>query len=269
MKYHIQLCPSCRAKERWKTRKPNQAPIKKKCAHCSKVFSAKPYACNENTCCSRKCASIHANEEKYGHLMKRFDKYEDHVAYLIGLILGDGHLKKCAQYTTRISIAFDNKKPEMIELAKSVFDKLSIDHYQEDKIHKNCQMIGFTLPDSLLSKLGIKYSGDKFRNQPSPRASIKKNINYAAGLINSDGHVSLTRTGKEKLVFTNTVKSVVDSFCQSLEQNDIEYKRYRYDGLVDKRTGRKNKDMMTVYIEKQASVAKFRKICYFSMKEHA
>jgi len=268
MKYNIQLCPSCRAKERWKTRKPDSHSINKECAHCSKIFSVKPYYCKETTCCSKKCSSSYFNEQKYGHLMESFDQHKDETAYLVGLIMGDGHLKKSAKNTTRVSIAFDNKKTDLIELAKDIMTSLQIAYFEEPLVHKNCKIIGFTLPDKLLSKLGILYSGDKFSSQPSPNSSIKKNINYAAGLTNSDGHVSLTKTGKEKLIFTNTVKSIVDSFCHCLDQNDIEYRRYKYDGIIDKRTGRKNKDAMSVYVEKQISVAQFRKICSFSMKEY-
>jgi len=266
MKYPIQLCPTCRAKERWKTRKPNQAPVKKRCAYCSKTFSAKPYACTSNTCCSKNCANDYANKEKYGHLAKRFEKYKDHVAYLIGLILGDGHLKKCAEQTTRVSIAFDNHKPEMIELAKSIFDKLQIDYYEENKVRNNCKMIGFTLPDKLLSKLGIEYSGDKFKAQPQPIASIVNNINYAIGLINSDGHSYLQANKKVAIGFSNTVLSIVESLKKCLDNNDIHCTSYCYQSKRDKRTNNIPKLSYRVYICKREEVRRIKQMSSFKIK---
>lgn len=261
------LCASCRSKERWK-QKPRKGKILNiKCAFCKKDMRISKYLLMKNSCCSRSCSLNYAYHKKYHHLDESLKNNPNEVAYLIGLVMGDGHLKKNAKKTTRISIACDAKKPNLINLATSIMDKLQIKWFQEPLIRKNCVYLGFTMPDKILDSFGIMYSGNKYKNQPYPNKNIINNINYVAGLINSDGHSSLQSNGKPNIVIVNTVKSIIKSALKCLYKNKIHYTHYEYKAKKDKRTNKIHKNPLYIVISREYDVNKLKSLVSFKIKE--
>ena len=267
------LCRNCRNKLAWSKslhKKESRKKIDLVCENCNKIYKKNPSSVigNKHNFCSHKCRADKAIKEKYGHLLKTFEENPNEVSYLIGLILGDGYLRKRYWRTTGITIAFDNslKWAELQDLAKAILSKLQI-NYNEGKVRKNCKILTFILPDHILEKYDILYSGNKFDNQPSPALVIKKNVNYAAGLLNSDGQFVYFPNGNwsSSYRFCNTVRSIVDSFSQCLKYNNIVHSLSSYDGRVDRRTGNKNKAQFIIYIGKD-NVRKLHDICNFKLK---
>jgi hypothetical protein len=155
------------------------------------------------------------------------------VAYLIGLILGDGHIKMVAKRSSRISIAFNSHDETALEIAKSILSQLQIDFFVEPKIRHNCLMLGFMLPNTLLRKHRMSFSGNKYKAQPRPVESVISNIHFATGLLNSDGcrykqkNKSKKRrpTTKDRftLAFCNTVDSIIVAMKNCLTRNSVPF----------------------------------------------
>lgn len=258
------LCKSCRSKTAWTKPASDHSSREIACSCCSKLFLKIPSLINNSVnYCSIDCRDKHNVELRYSHLHSSFRNNPDEVAYLIGLILGDGHCKKSAKRTTRICIAFDvsGQWNHFINLFKSVADKLGLMVFEEPKSHKHCQMIGFVLPDELLNEYGALYSGNKFTAQPKPSEKIIANINYAAGLLNSDGCFS-----NDTYAFHNTVKSIADSFSMCLSLNGIHHTRFEYDGRFDKRTNRTGLRRYQVNIATQQGIERLHQILKFETK---
>jgi len=270
-------CASCRAKHREKKKnKLNRrkvAHIEVKCLGCDKEFFRCPSKVRKNNFCSLKCRDEYNIVKKYGHLFDTFKSNPDEVAYLFGLILGDGHSRKVDQKnTTRICIAFDAKYNDLIEMFKIVAEVLEINYFIEPQKHRNCQVLGFVLPDKLLEIYGMRYDGAKYDNQPTPIDGVVNNINFAVGLINSDGWCGYTpgrNSDKEfkKIGFCNTVFSIAETLKRSLECNGIEYRTYHRDGIFDKRTEKINKEQWVINISKKNSINKLNTKSSYNLKE--
>ena len=216
-----------------------------------------------NNFCSVGCRDQYWVKTKYGHLEHVFEKNINEVAYLIGLIMGDGHIRNSGKQTVRIGIAFDfsGKWNYLMEQAKNVLDKLQINWFEEQKSHHNCKMIGFVLSNYLLGKYGVFHYGDKFKTQPFPSETIYQNINYAAGLLNSDGYY------RQYYRFVNTVRSIVDSFSACLSLNGIKHTITECGGKLDQRTNNISKKQYLVYvIGGKKMTEKLRQNCSFELK---
>jgi len=238
------------------------------CLGCGKVLLKYPSKVGKNNFCSLKCRDKYKIKSKYGHLYEIFNENINEVAYLIGLIMGDGNLRKLDQKkTTRISIGFDIKHENLIKIFKKVATRLKINYFVEPKIHNNCQAIGFVLPDKLLKMYGILYSGAKYNNQPKPVDKIVNNINYAAGLINSDGWCGYRLKKYKTIGFINTVSSIGESLVQCLRCNNIECSYYIYDGYIDKRTKKKGKTQYQLRVLKEAEIDKLKSQLKYNIKE--
>ena len=266
-------CASCRAKRRElqknKLNRRKVKSIKVKCLKCYKKFLRSPSKVRKNNFCSLRCRDEYNLNNKYGHLFDTFEKNINEVAYLFGLILGDGHLRKLDQKnTTRICIAFDVKYKDLIETFEKIARKLKINYFIEPKKHSNCQALGFVLPNKLLEKYGMLYGGAKYDNQPSPINDIVNNINFAVGLINSDGWCGY-RDKKKKyriIAFNNTVFSIVKCLDKSLKANNIIHCIYSYKGAMDKRTNSVGKDFWDIRIGNSKIIDKLIKKSDISMK---
>jgi len=263
------LCIKCRAKYRAKNRDRHPweyetKKIKFTCINCGKIQFKNPSYIKLNNVkyCSLKCRDNHLIKEKYGHLERIFDKNPNEVAYLIGLVMGDGNVRKSGEYTVRVGIAFDytGKWLDMMDTIKVILNRLQIDWFEQPRKHNNCKMIGFALPNYIMEKYEIFYHGDKFSHQPFPSKLIWQNINYAAGLLNSDGWKV-----RNSFRFCNTVKSIVDSFSQCLSFSKIKHTITHAKGRLDKRTNNVGKDQYTVYIGSKLSV-KLKELCKFKLK---
>ena len=192
-----------------------------------------------------------------------FNNNPNEVAYLFGLILGDGHLKKIpsCRTTTRVSIAFDKKYQPLINTFESVGNTLKIHYFVEPKIHDNCQMIGFSMPDDILKKYNMLWNGAKYNSQPHPSTKIVRNINFASGLINSDGHIRKKYKNNKSIHFYNTVKTIVSAYTECLDKNNIYYTINKRKGKIDKRNGNQWKDGWLVNILRKEDV---KNICLSS-----
>jgi hypothetical protein len=187
---------------------------------------------------------------KYDSLITNFQTNPNEAAYLFGLILGDGHLKKSGACTTRVSIAFNLSDTAGLTIAEQVMSILGIKYFIEPKTPNNCKTLGFILPNNLLQNYGLLYHGNKFGNQPKCPSNVKENINFAIGLLNSDGN--LYEGDRNKMIsFNNTTESIVCDMKSCLSHNHIEFREYKHEY--------KNKNWkrrITIAIMQEASRAK-------------
>jgi hypothetical protein len=190
------------------------------------------------------------------------------VAYLCGLILGDGHLRKRQAWTTEITISFDSRQNSLIDLARNVFRTLKIDTFSEMfREEQNCLHIGFCLPVELLEQYGMNFSGKKIDCQPKPTDQITENVCFAVGLINSDGWVGANQHGKPRIAFTGTVKSIVDCLKKCLSINGIKFTEGK-ESRTDKRSGRLCKTSHNIYISQANSIERLSQISPITLKKH-
>jgi hypothetical protein len=267
------LCKSCRSRfklvsqESLSKRRWNNVDSKVEviCSFCEKSVRKYPSMIhkNRNNFCDKKCRDRYVLK-KYDILYETFNNNIDEVAYLFGLVLGDGHLRKIDQKnTTRIDIAFNLKEVNMIELAKSIMEKLKIKFYPQIEKNSNCLHLGFVLPDDLLKKYNMLWEGSKFNANPNPIDEIINNINVIIGLVNSDGHCVKRKEKIKSIRFTNTVESIFNVFVKCLDFYNISYSTSEVEGRIDRRTGNKNKNSFRVGI----GVKGVNEI--FSMKKYA
>ena len=260
-KKHINdLCLKCRSKIRFKNGKINKPSKLIQCDYCKKEFKKYAAQIGEKNYCSIKCRDD-SWLKRYQQLYITFKQYPNEVSYLCGLILGDGCLKKQQKRTTKITIAFDVKYPELLNYAKDIFRILQIPAHQNDHAHKNCILVCFSLPDDLLSEYNMLWNGNKFIAQPKPIDKIVNNIHFLGGLINSDGNVgSIKRkeTTYEFIRFVNTCKSIVDCYIQCINNHGFECNLYSYDPIVHKKTGKLQKRSYTIVITKSKTIQQIR-----------
>ena len=88
-----------------------------------------------------------------------------------------------------------------------------------------------------------------------------------AGLINSDGWCGVVQKKYRTITFVNTVFSIVSSLINCLDYNNINYRKYNYDGVIDKRTLKKNKRLWRVMIMNQNDIDKLQEKLSYSIKE--
>tara|TARA_Y100000310_G_C20620546_1_gene783041 strand:- start:565 stop:1536 length:972 start_codon:yes stop_codon:yes gene_type:complete len=254
------FCRKCRCKKnirkqvsladrRWK--KGCSISILLNCQNCDQVIKRTPSHINTNIFCSMQCRDKYLVKIRYGAYENLFNENFNETCYLFGLILGDGHLKKSGRLTTRVSIACDytGKWDTINSVAKQVLNKLQVSWHEEPKKHGSCAMIGFILPNCLLAKYGLLFHGNKYNAEPCPKEIIVNNINFASGLLNSDGCFS-KHTGRKSFYynFSNIVKSIFCSFKQCLQFNGIECRSYFYKGKFDKRTKKINKSYYVAHV---------------------
>ncbi len=268
------LCPSCRAKNNAGGGKKYRKRKQLCCDYCGKNFKRSINLVKSKNYCSRLCVSNSYLKNRYGHLEEIFDKNPDEVAYLFGVILGDGNFKKTEQKnTTRITIAFDVKWQNLLNIFLEVLEKLKIKYFVEPKTYKNCQLMGFVFPDQLLKKYSLDYIGSKYKAQPEINKNISSNINFVAGMINSDGcctrsfNNNKNKKKYERIVISGITESIINSCCYCLNVNSIDHKLYHRQGRVDKRNGNLNKDSHIVAMCKIKSINRLRDKTAFKIKE--
>ena len=74
-----------------------------------------------------------------------------------------------------------------------------------------------------------------YKSKPDHEIFIK-NINLAAGLINSDGYTRRIRDS-DAVLFGNTCLSIVFALKECLLYNNIYFREYSYPPKIDKRNG--------------------------------
>lgn len=180
--------------------------------------------------------------------------------------MGDGYFKKVGSKTTRISIAFDDhsKWEHLKNICTDVLDILKIKWFKEPKVSNSCCMIGFVVPDVILDSLGVLFSGAKYNAQPYPVEIVIQNINFATGLLNSDGCVDKRYLSYH---FINTVETITRALSKCLTFNGIEHRVYNRKGTLDKRTGNISKKQYNIYIPAKNNNAKeLRKLSKYICK---
>lgn len=226
-----------------------------KCDNCNadvkKQKNGKNIFCNQN--CKTKFTL-----KKYSILYETFTVNINETAYLFGLILGDGHLKKTGQNTTRISIAFNAADDVGLMIAKTVMSKLQINYFIEPLLHNNCLTLGFILPDDILIKYNMLFHGNKYTAQPNCRYDLISNVNFALGLLNSDGCLyTYLKKPKRVISFSNVVKSIIDDFLECLKLNNIHNCLYK-----SQPKNQKWKLSYRVHISRKSEIAKIRSCPY-------
>lgn len=258
----IDLCIICRSKHRFDNGKIDMPSHLIACDYCGKEFQQFYSHSNirKHNYCSKDCHNS-SYLKRYEHLYKSFNKNPNELAYLCGLILGDGNLRKQARQTTKICISFDIKHQNLLDFACDILYKLEIDFSIAPTIQSNCQKINFAVPDKLLQTYNMLWSGNKFDNQPVPIDDIIHNPNFIGGLINSDGNVNRGNSGHESLRFVNTCKSIIDSFKKSLHINNIEFNEYSYNPTIHPQTRNMQKQSYIIVIGKTKYVKHLREQC--------
>lgn len=226
------------------------------CVMCNKVC--------KNTHCSKQCEFDKKHLDRYKDVYTNFVNNIDEVSYLIGLILGDGHIRKREKRTSDITISFNYNEKYLINQCKSVLKILSISFYECNQ--KLALAICFKLPQKLLKQYGIDFVSPKYDAQPSPNTAIRNNINFAIGLINSDGCHSKNGMNSHRYVFSNTVWSIFDSFIDCLTMNCVKYITYQSVKKPDLRTGKIYKTAFVASIGKRKEIDKLLKLSKFEVK---
>lgn len=125
-------------------------------------------------------------------------------------------------YTASVSIYHDAKQEEVLEQTTSILRALSLPFgvYQN---RENCKNVQLSLPIELLDVMGLSYEGDKFSNIPVIESDCVANVNFALGLLNSDGyHLAHSNgRGREELRFCTTVPNIATAFTDCLRANAI------------------------------------------------
>lgn len=235
------------------------------CETCGRAYRKHRTLVHKRTFCSIQCRDEKLHHEKYGGLPELFSSQRNvnAVSYFVGLILGDGNIRVRQKRTALVTVSFNANERTNIEIAKDILDSLGVAHSVYTDANYRCSKLGFSIPTDILVPIGLGYTGDKYRASPTPPENITKNINYAAGLFNSDGCRD-RKTGN--LSFHNTTKSIVDSYAACLEANEIPYKRYARAGRYDARTGATNKSYHSVYIFGVEHKTRFDNLVHYRLK---
>ncbi len=268
-KYDQDYCKSCRSRKnyhkydfdlnkfRWSEEERKGSQITKKCLHCGTDF--KFHKSSQPKFCGQKCKDNYGYKQKYEHLNNSFMDHPNEVSYLAGVILGDGFSRKVDnKKASQILVACDTRQPRLTDVVISVLKLLEVSYYIE-KGGSNCELIYFMLPDDLLIEYGMFFSSPKFNSQPYPVDDVVQNINFAVGLINTDGHYHRRH---KILSFCNTVESIVNAFCKCLQHSSILFRKYKYTHLRNPTW----KDRYTVNIGRQKETNKLLAKSDFYMK---
>jgi len=195
--------------------------IDQSCDWCQKIFKRNINQIKERVFCSTTCRHLSDAHNRYGHLDSIFSKKPDEVAYLVGLILGDGHVKKTSKEAVNISISFDLNHLDLIKIAEEIFSDLHLNCSTYSR--NNFVIISFHLPILLSNKISLG-SGNKINWLININDSIVSNIHFAVGLINSDGYrIKRYKYSGRRIQFTNTVKWIIDYYTECLRKNNIQY----------------------------------------------
>ena len=167
-------CKSCRSRRNMKGTDLNQyrwgkvhiPRQQKKCLCCEKLFTAYRSA-GDQVFCGVQCKLQFQFDSQYGHLSSVFEQHLDYVSYLMGAILGDGYLRSSSKRTTQVLVACNAKQKCLISVLQKVLNVLQI-NWKIEKSHHNCRMVCFRLPNDLLQKYGMLFSGNKYSAQPTP-----------------------------------------------------------------------------------------------------
>jgi len=225
--------------------------IKVKCSQCNK--SIMRYQSDINKCknlfCSQKCSFDYQYSKNYNFLLQNKSMLENEIAYLLGVILGDGTITYGSKVAKRIYIFCDSIDLQSINNLKDIMGKIRV-KYTVTKNRESCTVVAFNLPNCFLDHCGINFIGDKFKANPVPNSRYIKNINMATGLFNSDGCLLYRQNKYYVLSFTNTVKTIADSLCSSLDANGIYYRESH------RNKGRGLKDSYDIYIERKKDISK-------------
>lgn len=274
-KFKEDLCVVCRGVIKYeKLRLEGRQPVRGKkvekinliCEYCQKSFERFSENKKDKNYCSTNCRDLYLVNKLYSHLKYKFTSNPNHVAYLVGLILGDGHIRSRGNLTSEIIIAFDSTHPLDISIAKNVMSVLGINYGKEIKLKSNCIQIYFSIPKELLEYYGLNYCGNKYFAQPRPTDQIIHNINFALGLFNSDGHFRIGPGNYRRLVFTNTIESISQSYQDCLCKNFIAHSYYLNYKKPDKRTEKIYKCSHITSFGKKQDVENFRKLSSFPIK---
>ncbi len=221
---------SQKVKSAWKKHGIQKVMIKTiKCDNCQIEFQRCRSQINTTkNFCSTNCRCLYNFDRLYNHLFRTFKSNQNDVAYLTGLMLGDGGFRASGSRTTYITISFDIKQRYLIDIAETALNNLKIHFSTIDRQKTNVAEIKFHLPRKILASLGIDIHGSKNRCQPFPFSEVIKNINFIGGLINSDGYHAKRQNNHHYIQLTNTTESIIKAFCQSLDHWSMKHRISTY-----------------------------------------
>ena len=126
--------------------------------------------------------------------------------YLLGLMIGDG----CFSYNSALS--FTNNEQDLLDYVMNNLKRYECTYRFEEKNEKHCSRIAFTNHKILINSLvryGLygKLSHEKFVPEDYKINSVDVRLNILAGLLNTDGSVSLNRPS---ISFCSVSKQLVE-----------------------------------------------------------
>lgn len=182
---------------------------------------------------------------KYPALIKN-----GNLAELIGVILGDGHIRKFPR-TEELSIFSNSNNPKFIKRYSKFVQKI-FNHNPAVANHgnKNCTRIRI-YQKNIASRLNIPYSPRKFLHIKIPVWILKNNkfvVRYLRGLYEAEGCYCVHKpTSTYKVFFSNTNTSILDNVFR----------------LVKKLGFHPHKDTSRIQISRKKEVFKFLNLIQF------
>ncbi len=148
---------------------------------------------------------------------------EEH-AYFIGFIQCDGSLSKYTRNRGKLSIEIGDRDKSILDKIKKLFKiKCNIScRTRKTNFKKKCKSYTLTICDyefrKELVKNGIQY-GRKSDIVRPPNARCLNKIAYLRGLIDADGSVGLTKTGKPFISFCTKSEFLKDYYIKFISDS--------------------------------------------------
>jgi len=180
-------------------------------------------------------------------MLDRENQYKNHLAYIIGVAIGDGNLSNPNGRATRLRITCDNKYPYIIKKIqlsiKTILPKNKVSIIRRKKTY--CDISCYS--NKWENWLGWKSDkGPKYNQNIKIPAWIKESQAYSIqclqGLLETDG--SIYRDRKYKMVnFVTIIKSLADDVVEMINNIGFTAKTYKLKyGLKNKYTIRISKN---------------------------
>lgn len=203
------------------------------CDFCGASFPRHENQIGAAVFCGNRCRAEHGTLIRFNGFLEIYQRRDDEIAYLVGMILGDGSImhRVPTSSTARIQVSCDAAKTEVISQLEETLRGLSIP-YGNSPNRESCRVISFSLPSSALPDLGLDFMGEKYLAQPTPAERYATNPNLIVGLINSDGYVAdRLERGARIVRFASTVSSIFESAKNCLRENGVTF----YEGWYEPR----------------------------------
>ena len=202
---------------------------------------------------------------KKNHKFNRYLKSNYNLGYIFGTFLGDGNSKiGNVNHTGSSHWAFGKNEVEIAnKLIKCIKEELN---YQCNFNIKNDNVLIVNCYNKCLTKLLSNFS--KKTNKHLPSQYYCKNKEYIQGifdgLIDSDGNIEDTRSGKKIYNLTNTSKSIIELFYWCCMNLNLSYSSRLCNKSIGNLKGTKLENLQDCYRVKTHTMNRFTKDYVYS-----